>query len=463
MYKKNLLLTSDSYKFSHSAQYPVGTTALSSYIEARKDNSGFGIKKLTFFGLQGWIRDWLENPMTAADVRTAEIYASANGIPFPKVAFNKIVDQYKGIPPVTIYALKEGSQVPIGTPMVRVDCEDKDLFWFESFLETAILRGIWYPTSVASISRHCKEIIFRYLVETSDSPIDGIAYKLNDFGARGASSYETAMIGGAAHLVNFKGTDTLCALPWLYENYKADINDIGHSVPAAEHSTITSWGKAREVDAYRNMIKQFGDSFPIYAVVSDSYNIFEACEKHWGEELKDEVLNAKGTLVVRPDSGDPVSTVVKVVGILAEKFGYTKNERGYKVLNKVRVIQGDGINPTSIEAILNALKLNGYSADNVAFGMGGALLQNVNRDTFGFAMKASAALISDEWVDVYKDPVAGGKTSKKGRMAVTRVNGELAAVRQENLMGKSELEVVFKDGKLVREQTLNEIRALAAI
>lgn len=463
-FRINPLLLSDSYKYSHPAQYPDDTSGMSSYISARSDNSGFKVKKVTWFGPQGHIKDYLLTPITEADIVEAKFYAQCNGIPFPEAGFRKILTHYKGFMPFKIKALKEGTQVPIGVPMMVVEKEnDPDVFWACSWIETQLLRAAWYGSTVATISRVCKEIIFGFLQETSDSPIDGLAYKLNDFGARGASSAETAMIGGSAHLVNFKGTDTICALPWVHQNYSADPADIGHSVPAAEHATISAWSRSRETEAYRNMIKQFGNTYPIYAVVSDTYNIFEACETKWGEELKDEVLNASGTLVVRPDSGDPISTVLRVVGILASKFGYTRNSRGYKILNKVRVIQGDGINPDSIRAILTALKINNYSADNVAFGMGGALLQGVTRDTFGFAQKASSVTINGQHIDVYKDPIAGGKTSLKGRMSVTRVNGELTAVRRENLMGEDALELVYDHGKLIRDQTFNEIRALAAI
>jgi nicotinamide phosphoribosyltransferase len=467
----NPLLNVDSYKHSHFLQYPAGTEGMFSYIEARKDNSGFGIDRVTFFGLQGWIKDYLMTPITMKDVDQAAKICKIHGEPFAYEEWKRVVNDHGGLPPFVIRAVKEGTQVPIGEVLVTVEALDSKISavnrlfmsWIESFFETQALRSTWFGTTVATISRHCKEIIFGFLAETSDHPIDEIPFKLHDFGARGASSTETSWIAGAAHLINFMGTDTMSALQWLNERYHADYESLGFSIPAAEHSTITSWSKSGESQAYRNMCDKFGSG--LFAVVSDSYNIFNAVKDIWGTELRDLVLSLPGTLVVRPDSGDPVQVVTAIVGILADKFGFTLNSKGYKVLNKVRVIQGDGVNPTSIRAILTALKLAGFSAENVAFGMGGALHQKVDRDTFGFAMKCSAVLIDGTWHDVFKDPIAGGKTSKRGRLAlILDENGKPTTIRSESLMGRKDLlEVVYDYGKLVRDQNFSEVRCLGAI
>lgn len=462
-FKINPLLNADSYKHSHFLQYPEGATALSSYVEARKDNSGFGITHVTPFGLQGYIKDHLLTPITAKDVAQAAAVCKVHGEPFAEDAFRKVVEVYGGLAPITIRAVEEGRQVPIGNALIDVECHDKDMLWMGSFYETQILRAAWYGTTVATVSRHCKEIIFKGLVDTCDKPLDELPFKLHDFGARGASSAETSAIAGAAHLVNFMGTDTMLGMEYANQFYGADYANLGFSIPAAEHSTITSWGRNGEAQAYRNMAEKFGNG--LFAVVSDSYDIFNAVKNVWGGELRDFVLALPGTLVVRPDSGDPVSVVRTVVGILADKFGYTTNGKGFKVLNKVRVIQGDGVNPTSIQAILTALKMDGFSAENVAFGMGGALHQKIDRDTFSFAMKASAIEIDGKWNDVYKDPIAGGKTSKRGRLALVEdEKGELTTIRRENAMGRDDhLEVVYTGGKLIKELTFNEVRRNAAI
>ncbi|MDQ8051306.1 MAG: nicotinate phosphoribosyltransferase, partial [Luteibacter sp.] len=249
----------------------------------------------------------------------------------------------------------------------------------------------------------------------------------------------------------------------------------GYSIPAAEHSTITSWGRDNEVEAYRNMLRQFARPGSIVAVVSDSYDIFHAIREHWGKTLKDEVIRSGATVVIRPDSGDPVAVVHQCLELLDEAFGHTVNSKGFKVLNHVRVIQGDGINPTSIRAILERVTSAGYATDNVTFGMGGALLQQLNRDTQKFALKCSAARVNGEWIDVYKDPVTDkGKQSKRGRMTLLR-HREYGQFRTEPVpanaaslaevhkpMGFDDAMVtIWEDGKIVHDWTFAEVRTRA--
>jgi nicotinamide phosphoribosyltransferase len=245
-----------------------------------------------------------------------------------------------------------------------------------------------------------KQVLLKYLQETGDPA--GLPFKLHDFGFRGVTCPEQAAIGGASHLVNFQGTDTTVGLVLARKFYKAQMP--GFSIPAAEHSTITSWGEENEVDAMRNMLEQYPDGF--VACVSDSFDIYRACSDYWGTQLKDKVLARDGVLVVRPDSGDPPTVVNKVLDILGDKFGFETNAKGFKVLNpKVRVIQGDGIDFAMLDKILSAMKVNGWSADNIAFGSGGGLLQKLNRDTQKFAFKCSQVVIGDESRDVYKRPI----------------------------------------------------------
>jgi nicotinamide phosphoribosyltransferase len=238
----------------------------------------------------------------------------------------------------------------------------------------------------------------------------------------------------------------------------------GFSIPAAEHSTITSWGRDRENKAYANMLTQFAKPGSLVAVVSDSYDIMNAVNTIWGSELKEQVCNSGATLVVRPDSGNPLIVPVDVVEALGNKFGYTVNSKGYKVLpNCVRVIQGDGITIESLPQILDNLLARGFSADNIAFGMGGGLLQQVNRDTLKFAMKCSAVSIDNVWVDVYKDPVTDpGKRSKRGRLMLTREPGKYTTVNCGTGWDYSNLlHEVWRDGRLVRETTFDDVRARA--
>ncbi|KIM05844.1 MAG: nicotinate phosphoribosyltransferase [Sulfurovum sp. FS06-10] len=449
---KNIILNTDSYKSSHYLQYPPKSEYVSSYIEAR----GGEVDASLFFGLQAFIKAYLLTPFTQNDIDEAKAIITAHGLPFNEKGWQYILDEYDGYLPIEISAVPEGKRIPLKCPLVQVVNTDKKLPWLTSYMETALLRAIWFPTTVATISYGIKQIIKRYLDETSDHAEAQLPFKLHDFGARGTSSQESAMLGGMAHLVNFQGTDTLSGIIGARRYYGADM--AGFSIPASEHSTITSWLKEGEHDAYANMVQQFGGKGKIFAVVSDSYNIYNAVSNIWGKELKEQVKKSGATLVIRPDSGEPRAIVLEVIKRVYEAFGGYKNTKGYIVLDDcVRIIQGDGVDTKAIKDILEILKNEGFSCENIAFGMGGALLQKPNRDTLQFAMKASAICVDGAWRDVYKDPITdSGKRSKKGRLALTE---NFETVRIEELDGRENLlQPVFKNGKILKEFSFDEVR-----
>jgi nicotinamide phosphoribosyltransferase len=448
---KNIILNTDSYKCSMFKQYPAGTTGVYSYIESR----GGKYDETVFFGLQAFIKEYLLESITQEDIDIANDILTMHGEPFNKDGWEYILDKHNGFLPVVIRAVPEGTMVPTKNVLATIENTDPECFWLTTYLETALLRAIWYPTTVATQSKFIKNIILNYLEKSGDPST--ISFKLHDFGARGVSSMESAGLGGAAHLVNFMGTDTITGLLYAREYYNAGIS--GFSIPAAEHSTITSWGRDNEVDAYRNMLTQFAKPGSILAVVSDSYDIYKACEL-WGTDLKQQVVDSGATLVVRPDSGDPLQVLAAMLGILERNFGCTKNDKGYKVLNNVRLIWGDGINQVTVASILrNVVDLLGYSADNIAFGMGGALLQQIDRDTQKFAMKCSAAKVNGKWIEVFKDPITdAGKKSKAGRVTLMKnLDGSFYSGVED--WKESALVEVFRDGKLIKEYSFEEVRA----
>ena len=455
---KNLILNTDSYKVSMFKQYPAGTTGVYSYIESR----GGKYDETVFFGLQAFIKEYLLEPITQADIDIADEILTAHGEPFNREGWNYILSAHRGFLPLVIRAVPEGTVVPVKNVLATIENTDPKAFWLTTWLETALLRAIWYPTTVATQSKFIKNILVDYLEKSGDPT--SIGFKLHDFGARGVSSLESSGIGGAAHLVNFMGTDNISGILYAREYYNAGV--AGFSIPAAEHSTITSWGRADEVKAYSNMVAQFGKPGALLAVVSDSYDIYEAC-RMWGTELKQQVIDSGATVVIRPDSGDPVEVLPKMFNILGETFGYTKNDKGYKVLNNVRMLWGDGINQLSIQSILRVVvDMGGWSADNIAFGMGGALLQQLDRDTQKFAMKCSAAEINGKWVDVFKDPVTDRvKASKKGRVTLwTNGTGEFVSSvdmpkQWADYGWKKALVPVYWDGNLHKDYTFEEVRA----
>lgn len=451
---KSIILNTDSYKISMFKQYPVGTTGVYSYIESR----GGRYDRTVFFGLQAFIKEYLLDPINQNDIDFAEEILTAHGEPFNRAGWQYILDKHMGYLPVVIKAVPEGSVIPVKHVLATIENTDPECFWLTTWLETALLRAVWYPTTVATQSWTIKQVIKNFLEKTGDPST--INFKLHDFGARGVSSMESAGIGGAAHLVNFMGTDTITGVLYAREFYNAGIS--GFSIPAAEHSTITSWGRVGEVDAYRNMLNQFARPGSILAIVSDSYDIFNAANNLWGEELRQQVIDSGATVVIRPDSGDPVVVNRQLIEILGEKFGYTINDKGFKVLNNVRLIQGDGVNELTIRSILGAFMALGWSADNIAFGMGGALLQQIDRDTQKFAMKCSSACVDGEWIDVQKDPITdSGKKSKAGRVDLwTNGTDYVSAVSTPECADwTSALQTVFVNGTLINECTFDEVRA----
>jgi nicotinamide phosphoribosyltransferase len=456
----NLILNTDSYKASHWLQYPPGTQYVSSYIESR--GCDYNWDGTVFFGLQMFLKEYLSKPITKEMIDEADEFLTSHGEPFNRVGWEYILNKYNGYLPVKIQSVPEGMWIPTGNVLVQVVNTDSKVPWITSYLETSLLRAIWYPTTVATQDFEIKRIIKYYLDKTSEDTEGQIGFKLHDFGARGVSSMESAGIGGASHLVNFMGTDTITGALYVRKYYNETMP--GFSIAAAEHSTITAWGGPdREIDAFENMLDRFIGEGKMVAVVSDSYDIYEACNKWYS--LKDKIASSGGTLIIRPDSGHPPTVVSSVIENLMNLFGYTVNNKGYKVLpNYLRVIQGDGINHVSIKEILETMSHYKQSADNIAFGMGGAMLQQVNRDTMKFAMKASAIVRDNEWHDVYKKPVGDpSKNSKAGRLSLIERNKKILTVREDRIKFDENLLVeVFYNGEIIKEYNFSEIRERAA-
>lgn len=431
--KNNIILDTDSYKMEHYKQYPPNVTHVYSYLESR----GGAFPKTVFFGLQYYLQEYLEgNVVTSGDVTQAMEFTEKH---FGRESLNvegwdRIVDEHCGRLPVVIKALPEGTICDVSTPLMTIENTDPELPWITNFIETKISR-LWYSTTVATQSYYMKQILLDGLEKTG-TPED-IDFKLHDFGCRGVSSLETAAIGGAAHLTSFMGSDNIPGIIMLKDHYGSDC--AGFSIPATEHSTITSWGRENELDACRNVLKQYPTG-PV-ACVSDSYDIFNACANIWGRELREEIMSRDGTLIVRPDSQDMRVVVLKCLNILGDKFGYTVNQKGFKVLPScIRLIQGDGVDICSEEELIGILVDAKWSIDNIALGSGGALLQKLDRDTNKFAFKCSNVTRNGVDCGVYKDPVgAGFKKSKQGRF--------------------EGLPEVFRDGKILKTFTLDEIRA----
>jgi nicotinamide phosphoribosyltransferase len=467
----NICLDVDSYKLSHWPQYPEGTDYMMSYLEAR----GGEFEECTLFGLQYLLHEYLSKPVTKEHVVEASNFAGAHGEPFNYDGWMYIVNKYDGCLPVRIRAIPEGTIVPVKNAVLTIECFDKECFWIVSWLETMLTR-LWYPSTIATCSRESKKILNYYLQLSSDTPEADIFFKLHDFGGRGVTCLEQSRLGGAAHLLSFMGSDTIEGIRMLNHFYDSPM--AGFSIPASEHSTVSSWGRDGEKDFYRHYVKTFltdrqlPPGIPkLAACVSDTYNIFETV-KFWCSPEMREILKASGgTLVIRPDSGEPVETLEKIFDLLEECLGneVTINYKGYKVLpSYLRVIQGDGIDRPMMGKILQNLVIIGHwSATNIAFGSGGGLLQKVNRDTQKWAFKCSAIRVNGELRRVFKDPITDpGKKSKSGLLDLVKVDGQYQTVEFDHPgqpLANSELVTVFDTGKILYHTTLEDCRKRMAI
>lgn len=415
-----IAVLTDSYKATHFMQYP-SCKRMIAYGEFRAPyNNSKEDSRLVSYGIRHIIQTYLEKKWTVEDVeKAANFYSTHNAgfssFPFPKDVFLKFIKENDGYFPVKIEALPEGTVIHAHTPVYQIYA-DGDYAILVTFFET-LLTQVWYPTTVATLSRMTKEHIQQAFEKSVDEESFWLLEtKLHDFGFRGTTCLEQSIIGGVAHMLNFTGSDTMSACYYAQYNLNNG-KPVGNSIPATEHSVMTSWKTERE--AILNMIEKFGDG--VYATVMDSYDYDRALNKVVPTVSAEK--NKKGGLwVFRPDSGDPVESVMKGLHAAEKAFGTTLNKKGFKVINGVSVIQGDGIDINVVKKILDAALSEGYSAQNVTFGMGGGLLQKVNRDTMSFATKLSfIEYESGEKRDVMKLPKTdSGKTSLPGILRVKR-------------------------------------------
>jgi len=499
----NIGLETDSYKITHWLIYPEDMQNMYSYLEGRAPSTFSN--ELVFFGLQYLLKSFLgagstEGLITYRDLPRLRAFCNHHfygmkGL-FNEAGWRYIIANHGGKMPVSIRAVAEGTVLPVSNVMMTIEVTDEKCAWLTNFLETVLVQ-LWNSITVASLSRTMKKTQYEFMKMTMDESLIKILMpsRVHDFGFRGVSSRETAAISGAAHLVNFAGTDTMSAIELINQFYcgrqfaenmaydqSPDWDEaesfrrwddfyskymVGFSIAATEHSQMTLGGPDGEEAILKNYLEKFPTGF--IACVIDSFDTFNFINNVSGGNLKAVVLGRDGVLVHRPDSGDPCRMVVDVLNGMGEKFGFDRNIKNYKVLHqKVRVIQGDGVNVVSHRQILQAVVDAGWSAENLAFGSGGALLQQVNRDTFAFAMKASYAKIGGREFAVYKKPKADAvKASKRGRLALVKdkISGYKTVPESESDKYESGnlLVEVFRNGKLLVEHDFADIRRRAEL
>jgi len=459
----NLILATDSYKLNHWKQYPDDTTGVYSYFESR---TGAEFPYTVFFGLQPILRKLEGVVVTPADVTEAALVAKyhfGDESLFNAAGWNHIIDVHGGCLPLRIKAVQEGTVVPTGNVLMTVENTCPECYWLTNAVES-LLTHVWYPSTVATLSRHTIDSIGAFLDMTADSR-DGLPFMLHDFGYRGSTSDESASIAGAAHLVNSVGTDTLLGMLFAVNHYGADITSLAFSVPATEHSVMTALGEEGEWKVVDKLFREHPTG--ILSVVADSYDIYRFVDAICTTYRK-QVLDRDGVFVVRPDSTTPnhetpEGLTLWIVRRLYESFGGAVNSKGFKVLDPhVRVLWGDGIDSHGIVRILGRLAAEGFSAENMVFGMGGGLHQKVNRDMQRFAFKCSAQERDGAWHQVYKKPLDTSKASKRGRLALVKDENGYRTVGGDTGL-PDELVTVFENGVLLNEVDFDTVRRNAAL
>ena len=462
MIENNICLLTDSYKVTHHYFYPKGTEKIYSYLESRL---GAEFNKTIFYGLQYILKKYLEGQIVTQEKIDEADNLIANHIGpdiFNSDGWQYILDEHDGHLPIEIKAVAEGTPVDVGNSLMTVENTDDKSYWLPNYLEPLLLQ-VWYPSTVATLSAEVRKLCNFYL-EVTGSVKDNLDFMLHDFGYRGATSTESSMLSGSAHLLSFSGTDTIAALT-IPENYYNDSNLYGFSVQATEHSVMTSLGPEGEISQILNVIDNAKDG--VLSLVIDSYNYRNFLEESGksGTELNEAILNfldgEDNKVVFRPDSGEPVSTTIDCLNLLSEGFGSHLTDKGYKVFDlNIGLLWGDGLNYQKIRDILFAMKSAGWAAQNIIFGMGGGLHTAVNRDTQRNAFKCSAQLRDGVWHDIFKNPLDSSKKSKTGRFKLIRENNSFRTVPIDS-EGEDYLQTVFKDGELLIDDTFADIKQRA--
>ncbi len=481
--KINPLTLIDFYKADHRRQYPEGTTLVYSNLTPRNSRVD-DVKEVVFFGLQYFIKEYIirqwneeffQQPFdTVLKKYKRRMYNALGPDAFPLEhleALHKL-----GYFPVEIKAVAEGSSVPIRVPMLTIRNTHPAFFWITNYLETIISAVLWKPCTSATTALQYRKVFEKYAEETGADK-NFIFWQGHDFSFRGMSGLEDAVISGAGHLLSFNGTDTVPAIDFLEEYYNADSDKemVGGSVPATEHSVMCMGTKAEEIGTFRRLIKEI---YPagIVSIVSDTWNFWQVITEFL-PQLRNEILARNGKVVIRPDSGDPVKIICGdkntaagspeykgAVECLWEIFGGTVTSKGFKVLDgHIGLIYGDSITLERQRDILQQLAEKGFASSNVVLGIGSYTYEYVTRDTFGFAMKATYGEVNGEGREIFKDPKTddGVKKSAKGLLHVYK-NGKGIYELKDNCTkeeeAKGELKTVFKDGKLLADFSLSEIR-----
>ncbi|MEO9532441.1 MAG: nicotinate phosphoribosyltransferase [Crocinitomicaceae bacterium] len=478
----NTLLYTDGYKVDHRRQYPNQTTLVYSNWTPRKSRIE-GIDSVVFFGLQYFIKryiieDFEKNFFSQPKAEVCKRYSRRidNYLGPNSVGIEHIEELHDlGYIPMVFKALPEGVSVPIRVPMFTMYNTIPKFFWLTNYFETLLSTTVWMPCNSATIAKQYRQILDKYAAETSSVP-EFVDWQGHDFSMRGMAGLEAALMSASGHLLSFTGSDTIPAIDFLETYYNADSDKelVGGSVAATEHSVMCMGTNSGEQETFERLITEV---YPngIVSIVSDTWDLWKVLTEYL-PNLKEQVLARDGKVVIRPDSGDPVDIICGnpngkseaekkgVIELLWDIFGGSTNDKGYKELDShIGAIYGDSITLERAANMCERLKAKGYASTNVVLGVGSFTYQYNTRDTFGFAMKATYGEVDGEGREIFKDPITddGTKKSAKGLIKIVLENGEYKMIDQATWEQEKEgeLKEVFRDGKLLVDQKLSDIRA----
>lgn len=481
MYRTNPMLLIDYYKAVHAEMLPQKMTKSVSYFTPRMSRIDRW-DKVVMFGLQGMIktylidyfnREFFERPF--AEVIGEYKRVLDNTLGQNVYGIEKIEKLHRlGYLPIEIMALPEGTRVPVHVPMFGITNTHPEFAWLPQALESLISAESWHPMIAATVGYTYREIVNKYYALTCDDTIER-AKALGAFDFRGEECTESAVKAGAGWCMSFLNTATVPVVPYLEQMYDCDCTKepVAFGSPSTEHAVMCS-NFAVDGDEITLLRRLLTEIYPntSFSVVLDSYDYWHVIDTLL-PLLKEEILSHNGCMLMRGDSGDCVEVVTKTVFKLWEEFGGTVNSKGYKVLNPhVKAIYGDSITVQRCEQIYRILMENGFACSNVALGVGSfsfqcieedGVLKPFTRDTFSSCIKATYCEIDGKPYPIFKDPKEGGfKKSQKGCCVVFEENGGLqyrdGLSWEEAAVAENLLQTVFKDGVLVKEQSLQEIR-----
>ena len=482
--KTNPMLLIDFYKAVHAEMLPQNITKSVSYFTPRMSR----VKrwdKVVMFGLQGFIKEYLidyfnDNFFNIPLETVMSEYTRIMDNTLGKNAYNpkKIEKLHNlGYLPIQIVALPEGTLVPMHVPMFGITNTHKDFAWLPQALESLISAEMWHIMLAATVGYTYRQIVNEYYDKTCDDDVSR-ARALGAFDFRGEECLQSATKAGAGWLLSFLNTATVPAIPYLENYYLCDCakEPVGFGSPSTEHSVMCS-NFAVDGDEITLLRRLLTEIYPntSFSAVLDSYDYWNVIDNIL-PQLKPEIMAHNGCMLMRGDSGDCVEVVTKTVFKLWDIFGGTVNSKGYKVLDShVKAIYGDSITVQRCEEIYHILMENGFACSNVALGVGSfsfqcieedGILKPFTRDTFSSCIKATYCEIDGTPTPIFKDPKDGGfKKSQKGCCVVYNSMEGLWYQDEYSWLGASNspyqlLETVFKDGKMVKEQTLSEVRSI---